>query len=60
MGEWNYWQIDGTAVGTAGTGCKSANGTVWTAYAHAGPAFRALMTECMTEEGIEVPESWRA
>nr|WP_234543040.1 RHS repeat-associated core domain-containing protein [Streptomyces shenzhenensis] len=31
-----------------------------TAYAHAGPAFRTLMTECMTAEGIEVPESWRA
>ncbi|MFI6459769.1 hypothetical protein [Streptomyces sp. NPDC050528] len=30
------------------------------AYAHAGPAFRALMTECMTAEGDEIPESWRA
>ncbi|MEU9243160.1 hypothetical protein [Streptomyces sp. NPDC048385] len=31
-----------------------------TAYAHAGPAFRTLMVECVTAGGNEVPDSWRA
>ncbi|WP_329317452.1 hypothetical protein [Streptomyces sp. NBC_01262] len=30
-----------------------------TTYSQAGPAFRALMVECLAEEGLPVPESWR-
>ncbi|MCU1681917.1 MAG: hypothetical protein JWQ81_2656 [Amycolatopsis sp.] len=29
-----------------------------TAYAHAGLEFRALMAECLADEGLEIPASW--
>jgi hypothetical protein len=28
-------------------------------YSQAGPAFRSLMVECLAENGLPVPETWR-